>query len=58
MKTLSIREFDMILVLLWLMKDMSWMMGWKYIGAFLAIPTILFGLLINASRTLQISGIT
>ncbi len=47
MKTLSIREFDMILVLLWLMKDMSWMMGWKYIGAFLAIPTILLSIWIT-----------
>jgi hypothetical protein len=33
-------------VLLWLVKDLSWLMQWKSLGVFIMIPAVLFAVLI------------
>lgn len=33
-------------ILLWLIKDLSWLMQWRSLGVFIMIPTILFAILI------------
>jgi len=33
-------------ILLWLLKDLSWLMGWKSLGVFMILPTVSFAIFI------------
>ncbi len=41
------RKFENFHILLWLLKDTSWLMGWKSFGIFMVFPTIFFAVLIT-----------
>ena len=36
----NIRKLENLHIVFWLFKDMSWCMGWKYLGIFMILPTI------------------
>lgn len=38
----KIRKFENFHILLWLLKDLSWLMGWKILGLFMIAPAISF----------------
>ena len=42
----NIRQFENFHITLWLLKDMSWLMGWKSLGIFMIIPTLVFAIFI------------
>lgn len=37
----SIRHFENLHILLWLLKDISWLLEWRIFGTFMIVPTIL-----------------
>ena len=39
-----IREFENLHIVFWLLKDMSWSMGWKILGITMIIPTLLLSI--------------
>jgi presenilin-like A22 family membrane protease len=43
----STRKLENFHILLWLLKDMSWLMMWRGLGIFMIIPTIGFAILIT-----------
>ncbi|REJ83775.1 MAG: hypothetical protein DWQ44_00580 [Bacteroidetes bacterium] len=42
----KVRHFENVHILLWLLKDICWLMEYRFMGAFMIIPTILVALLI------------
>ena len=43
----KIRKLENFHILLWLLKDMSWLMSWKISGIFMIFPTIGFAIFIT-----------
>ena len=43
----NIRQFENFHITLWLIKDMSWLMGWKVLGIFMIAPTLAFAAFIT-----------
>lgn len=43
----NIRKFENFHILLWLLKDLSWLMKWKIFGIFMIVPTVGFAALIT-----------
>lgn len=41
-----VRKFENAHILLWLLKDMAWYMGWKTLGTSMIIPTVAVALFI------------
>jgi len=41
------RKLENFHILLWLLKDMSWLMTWRSLGIFMIIPTLGFAILIT-----------
>ncbi len=41
------RKLENFHILLWLLKDLSWMMTWRGLGMFMIIPTLSFAFLIT-----------
>lgn len=37
----TIRDYENLHILLWLMKDTSWMMDWKLLGVTMIVPTMI-----------------
>lgn len=46
MKT-DIRKFENFHILLWLIKDLCWVIAWKPLGVLMIIPTLLFAIYIT-----------
>ncbi len=44
---LETRKLENFHILLWLLKDMSWLMTWRSLGIFMIIPTLGFAILIT-----------
>lgn len=42
----KIRRFENLHILLWLIKDTSWMMEWRILGITMMFPTVLIAILI------------
>jgi len=42
-----IRKLENFHILLWLLKDLSWLMNWKFFGSFMIIPTVGFAVFIT-----------
>jgi hypothetical protein len=42
-----LRKFENFHILLWLLKDLSWLMNWKFFGSFMIIPTFGFAVFIT-----------
>ena len=42
----EIRKFENFHILLWLLKDTSWLMGWRAFGIFMILPTVGFAVFI------------
>ena len=40
----KIRQFENLHIVFWLLKDMSWAMGWKTIGVIMIAPTLLLSI--------------
>ena len=43
---MNIRKFENFHILLWLLKDMSWLILWRALGIFMIIPTFGFAIYI------------
>jgi len=43
----SIRKLENFHILLWLLKDLSWMITWRTLGMFMIIPTISLAIFIT-----------
>ena len=41
---LKLRQFENLHIIFWLIKDMSWSMGWKIMGVTMIIPTLLISI--------------
>lgn len=41
------RKFENFHILLWLLKDLSWLMTWRSLGIFMIIPTLGFAIFIT-----------
>lgn len=41
-----IRKYENLHIVFWLLKDMSWCMGWKYLALFMIFPTLLVAILV------------
>ena len=50
-----IREYENLHILLWLLKDICWLMEFKLAGLFMAIPTIIVALHITWLKRKQLS---
>jgi hypothetical protein len=44
MNFLKIRKFENLHIIFWLIKDMSWAMGWKVFGVLMIAPTLLLSI--------------
>lgn len=44
---MPIRKFENLHILLWLLKDTSWLLGWKSLGMFMIFPTLSFACFIT-----------
>lgn len=53
----NIRNFENFYILLWLLKDTSWLMGWKSLGIFMIAPTLIFACLITWKSRQHISDL-
>lgn len=45
-KMFKVHKLENFHILLWLLKDMSWLMTWRSFGVFMIIPTMTFAILI------------
>lgn len=43
----KVRVFENSHIIFWLIKDMSWAMGWKWLGMVMIIPTLFISILIT-----------
>jgi hypothetical protein len=43
----SIRNFENFHILLWLLKDLCWVILWKPLGIFMIVPTLIFAIYIT-----------
>lgn len=43
---MNIRKSENFHILLWLFKDVSWLMGWKVLGTLMTFPTIALAIII------------
>ena len=43
----KVRVFENSHIIFWLFKDMSWAMGWKWLGMVMIIPTLFISILIT-----------
>ncbi|MFM8241319.1 MAG: hypothetical protein ACKN86_00800 [Crocinitomicaceae bacterium] len=43
----KVRVFENSHIIFWLFKDMSWAMGWKWLGILMIIPTLFISILIT-----------
>lgn len=43
----KVRVFENSHIIFWLIKDMSWAMGWKWLGMVMMIPTLFISILIT-----------
>jgi len=41
---IKLRKFENLHIIFWLIKDMSWSMGWKLMGISMIIPTLLISI--------------
>lgn len=44
---IKIRRFENLHILLWLLKDLSWLMLWRELGIFMIFPTLLVAFFIT-----------
>ncbi len=44
---MPIRKYENLHIILWLFKDLSWMMSWRAFGVFMIIPTLGFAIYIT-----------
>lgn len=40
----KVRKFENLHIIFWLLKDMSWAMGWKLFGVIMIVPTLLLSI--------------
>lgn len=52
---MNIRKFENFHILLWLLKDTSWLLGWKILGTIMIIPTLTFAVILTFKTRVQIS---
>lgn len=41
---IKLRRFENLHIIFWLLKDMAWSMGWRYMGISMIIPTLLISI--------------
>lgn len=46
-KLSTVRVFENSHIIFWLIKDMSWAMGWKWLGILMILPTLIISILIT-----------